>query len=144
MTVLPIDEARSPTHGGGVVVRRGVDAREFLVLTSSKNPAHWVLPKGHVDPGETPSMTAVREVEEESGECARIVETLAETELALPHELQHVRWFLMEWSGKGRAIEGRQVVWLPLQAALERLTFEDARELVRRAEIQLSAREARS
>jgi 8-oxo-dGTP pyrophosphatase MutT (NUDIX family) len=32
-----------------------------------KHASRWDLPKGHMDPGETPLQTAVRELEEETG-----------------------------------------------------------------------------
>lgn len=138
MTLLPIDALRTPTHAGGVVHRARGGAREYLVVTSSKNPAHWVLPKGHLDPGETAEITAVREVEEESGVRATLIAPLAETELALPHELQRVRWFVLTFVEQRPAGEGRSVEWLAPAAAIAHLTFEDARELVRAAEARFA------
>jgi len=38
----------------------------------------WTLPKGKIDPGETPRETAVREIEEETGISAQIKERLGE------------------------------------------------------------------
>lgn len=128
------------THAGGVVHRSSERAREFLVITSSKNPAHWVLPKGHIDPGETPEETAAREVREESGVSARLEVLLFDTELVLPHVTQRIRWFVLERVAEGPADEGRRVEWLALDAALARLSFEDARRLVREAHARLEAR----
>lgn len=47
--------------GGVVLNERG----EVLVV--SQNGDSWSLPKGHIDPGETPLQAAVREIKEESG-----------------------------------------------------------------------------
>lgn len=132
------------THAGGVVHRERDGVREFLVVTSSKNPAHWVLPKGHIDPGETPEETSVREVREESGVNARLQELLFDTELTLPHATQRIRWYLLERTTEGPADEGRRVEWHTLDAALARLSFEDARRLVRESAERLSARRSSS
>ena len=37
---------------------------QFLLM---KHASRWDLPKGHLDPGETPFQTAIRELEEETG-----------------------------------------------------------------------------
>lgn len=38
---------------------------EVLLIQDSKN--RWTIPKGHIEPGETARMTAVREIGEETG-----------------------------------------------------------------------------
>ncbi len=60
------------TSCGGVVVFRG----KILVLYKNFYNRYdgWVLPKGTVEEGETHEVTALREVREESGSVARIVE----------------------------------------------------------------------
>ena len=59
------------SHAGGIVFRVIGDVPEFLIVTSRSNPEHWVLPKGHIEPGESPRSAAVREVLEETGVEAR-------------------------------------------------------------------------
>lgn len=57
---------------GGVVI----DAAGCVVLireADRRGRARWTLPKGRIDPGETPEAAAVREVYEESGLRASIV-----------------------------------------------------------------------
>lgn len=39
----------------------------MLLVTSSRRPELWIVPGGGVEPGEEPSVTAVREVLEEAG-----------------------------------------------------------------------------
>lgn len=51
---------------GGVVVRR--EGEHVLVSLSTQDGYHsYVLPKGHVDPGEDLLQAAIREIEEEAG-----------------------------------------------------------------------------
>ena len=49
------------TAGGVVINRQG------SVLLVNQDGTTWSLPKGHVDPGEEPVQTAIREIREESG-----------------------------------------------------------------------------
>ena len=59
----------------------------------------WVLPKGTVDPGETHEETALREVKEESGVSAEIVEYIGKTnyDFSVRGEniSKEVHWYLM-------------------------------------------------
>src|ERR1700749_4309276 len=63
---------------GGVVVR----GDETIVIVPTRRGAQGqkvlALPKGHVDPGETPDQTALREVREETGVEAEMVEKLVD------------------------------------------------------------------
>jgi 8-oxo-dGTP pyrophosphatase MutT (NUDIX family) len=123
-----------PTHAGGVVVRHRTDGLpEILLVTSRRHRDHWVLPKGHVDPGEVPEASAVREVREESGVVADVVAQLDDTEIDVEGEHQHIRWFLMEARDQLEDHELREVIWLDAPAALERLTFADTRTVAEHA-----------
>ena len=51
---------------GAVVFRNNADRIEFLLLRESHSGA-WSFPKGHMDEGESPLMTAEREAREETG-----------------------------------------------------------------------------
>ena len=58
-----------------VVVRRRENPREILLMQRSDN-GHWGLPGGYVEPGESVTAAAVREVREETGfeiELGRLV-----------------------------------------------------------------------
>ncbi|MBC5993040.1 NUDIX domain-containing protein [Pontibacter sp. SD6] len=47
-----------------------------MALISVGKPARWQLPKGIVDPGETPETTAVREVQEETGISTELLQKI--------------------------------------------------------------------
>lgn len=123
----------SLTHAGGVVHRGDGSARQFLLVSSRRNAGHWVLPKGHIDPGETPEKAAVREVEEETGVRAEIEAPLKDVAVDLPHERQRIRYYRMRAVGEGRALEARTVAWLDAERAIERATFAEVKALVRDA-----------
>jgi bis(5'-nucleosidyl)-tetraphosphatase len=55
----------------GVIVFRREPVREFLLM---KHATRWDLPKGHVDPGETDTQCALRELVEETGITADDIE----------------------------------------------------------------------
>ena len=116
---------------GGVVVDDG----RVLVLENTSR--EWVFPKGKLKRGEPYSRAATREVAEETGLRARIMRPLQSTHYVyksggLPIE-KTVRWFLMtpESGTVVLRMHGlRQAVWLSLDAAAERLTWDEDRGLI--------------
>lgn len=85
------------TSCGGVVIYRG---KVLLLYKNFRNRYEgWVLPKGTVEEGETYEETALREVFEEAGVKARILEYLGKTSYSfkIPHDKveKDVHWYLM-------------------------------------------------
>ena len=85
------------TSCGGVVIFRG---KILLLYKNIKNKYEgWVLPKGTVEPGETHEETALREVLEESGSKAFIVDYVGRSEYSftVPDDVveKEVHWYLM-------------------------------------------------
>ncbi len=50
----------------GAVVYRYFHSNTEILLIKSQSGGHWSFPKGHVEPGESETATAVREVKEET------------------------------------------------------------------------------
>jgi ADP-ribose pyrophosphatase YjhB (NUDIX family) len=121
------------THAGGVVFRmRGVSP-EILLVTAKREPSVWVLPKGHIEAGESPDQTAVREVFEEAGVTARIVEFLTTGHQVVRGTPQWIEFFMMERMTEEPAREGRRIAWLSKDEAIDRVTFEETRAVLVRA-----------
>lgn len=59
---MTLTKAQVTVSAGGVVINQ-----QGEVLVTSQNGTSWSLPKGHIDPGETPLEAAGREIMEESG-----------------------------------------------------------------------------
>lgn len=112
------------------------DDRKILLIRDRNGK--WVFPKGHVDPGETSLEAALREVSEEAGvdcECSD-PDTIFTTEYVNARgESRLITWFLLETPAKRPVMreplfpEGE---FLAPAAALQRLSFEEDRELLRR------------
>jgi ADP-ribose pyrophosphatase YjhB (NUDIX family) len=125
---------------GGVVLRTIHGQVHVLVIRDPYRK--WGLPKGHLEAGEAPHEAAVREVEEETGL----------TGLILGPELGEIDWvfrsgnarihkfcrFYLMASGDGepapQLAEGiTEAIWLPTTEAEQRVTYENARQMIRRA-----------
>ena len=85
------------TSCGGVVIFRG----KILLLYKNIRGRYegWVLPKGTVEAGETFEQTALREVKEESGARAEIVEYIGASQYTFQASsqdiLKNVHWYRM-------------------------------------------------
>jgi ADP-ribose pyrophosphatase YjhB (NUDIX family) len=131
------------THAGGVVYRRRPDgAVEVLLVRASTPPHEWVLPKGHIEQGETPEVTARREVLEESGVGAQVERPLGTTEFAAQGEAVRVAYFLMSYQTSSPPMEDREIRWCSLGRALASTPFENIRDLIRSAGRILDAEDA--
>lgn len=127
----------SPTHAGAVVFRRADPDHEYLVVSSSSG-GDWVLPKGHIEPGEASEAAALREVREEAAITAEIVAPLGAVAYTKGGEEVRAAFFLMRLSGEVAPMEQREVRWLRHGEARALLTFEDARGLLDEAERRLA------
>ncbi len=129
---------------GGLVVR---DLQ--LLLLHKHRQDEYVLPKGHVEPGETLEHTAVRETQEETGYAhLRVLTNLGTLQARYVFNdrltVRDETYFLMALMDEARVepsdyddaqhdAESFHRLWLPVQAASEQLTFEPARTFAARA-----------
>lgn len=125
---------------GGVVVRDG----HVIVIVPTRRGAQGqrvlALPKGHVDPGETPEQTAAREVREETGVEAELVERLGEVRYFYQRDgkriFKRVAFFLFAYlSGSldDHDDEVEEARWMPLDEAMRALSYGGEREMAAKA-----------
>jgi 8-oxo-dGTP pyrophosphatase MutT (NUDIX family) len=87
-----------------------------------------VLPKGHIDPGETPERAALRELEEEAGLTGEIVAPLSAREFKTPYKEGVIQYFLVRALDSTQSVEDRTIRWQGETEALNLLTFSEARD----------------
>jgi len=119
---------------GAIVFQKGTEKNVLLVKTS-----HWGFPKGHAEAGEDGITAAIREVKEETG----IDIDLGDSEMRYVEEYEirrerfttkkTVTYFVGHGDGTPVAREGEVVEtrWVPAIEALELLTFESSRNILR-------------
>jgi len=124
---------------GGLVLRR-FRGREFLAAVRVKGGAVLALPKGHPEPGESVAEAATREVREETGLDARLIERVGDVRYFYARDgervLKVVTFFLFRYrSGSVRdhdhEVNGAE--WVPLEEAPARLTYAGERKLAETA-----------
>jgi 8-oxo-dGTP pyrophosphatase MutT (NUDIX family) len=114
------------------------------IRPAGKDPGVWALPKGIIGEGEKPELTALREVEEETGVEGRLDGKLGDVRYvytwAGERVFKVVSFYLLRYS-KGRlgdlppatAHEVAEVRWLPLEEAPGLLAYKGEREMAERA-----------
>ena len=123
----------SYSHAGGVVVRISNGEREYLLVEANKRPGLWVLPKGHIEPGETAEAAAVREVEEEAGVRAAIIAPAGVSEYRVDERPVRTMFFLMRYEAEVPRTEERGLAWRSYDDALSLLTFDNLRRVLTQA-----------
>ena len=103
---------------------------------------NWGLPKGHIEDSEEEGETAIREVREETGlEDLQLGEKLGTIDWWFRNDGRRIHkfctFFLMR-SRQGQPVPEKaegisECVWMPLQDAPDRITYDNAREMVREA-----------
>lgn len=120
---------------GGIVFNNG----KVLITQHSQNH-HWSFPKGLIDPGQTSKEAAVREVKEEGGVEAEIIDKVGYSKYVYTLNgvkiFKVVTYFLMKYiSGdiKDHDFEVSDIGWYEPENALKQLSFSQDKELLKKA-----------
>ncbi|HUR84190.1 MAG TPA: NUDIX domain-containing protein [Solirubrobacteraceae bacterium] len=131
----------SEFSAGGVVFN---DANEIIVIVPTRRAANGsrvlALPKGHPDGAESPAEAALREVREEAGVDAEVVESLGEVKYWYQRSgrriAKSVEFFLLRYLSGDVADHDHEVEdarWVRAEEAAKTLTYDGERDMVRRA-----------
>jgi 8-oxo-dGTP pyrophosphatase MutT (NUDIX family) len=123
-----------------VVVRDGACVVIVPTRPAADGSKVLALPKGHPEEGESPVDAALREVREEAGVEARLVEPLGDVRYWYTREGRRiakvVSFFLLAYvSGavEDHDSEVEQACWMALEEAARKLTYPGEREMAARA-----------
>lgn len=135
---LPVS---NETSAGGIAVRvdDGVAYVACIARRSRSGRLEWCLPKGHIEEGETPEQAAVREVAEETGIAADIIQRLGIIDYWFTgddrriHKVVH--HYLLEATGGTITVENdpdheaELAEWIPIADLPTRLAFPNERKM---------------
>jgi 8-oxo-dGTP pyrophosphatase MutT (NUDIX family) len=133
--------AATEFSAGGVVFNA---EREIVVIVPTRRAADGsrvlALPKGHPDGDESAAQAALREVREEAGVDAEVVESLGEVRYWYQRGGRRiskaVEFFLLRYVSGDVADHDHEVEaarWIPAEEAAGKLTYDGERQMVRRA-----------
>ena len=129
------------TSSGGVIFKKSENNIQ-IILISVRNGQAWCLPKGIVDKGETTEEAALREVREETGLKARIIDKLGDITYWYYIKEENIKcrktvyFYLMEYISGDTADHDREVdeaAWFSLEAALKKVSFKGDRTMIEKA-----------
>ncbi len=137
-----IPTKRQVSAGGVAFRRRGSGVEVALVSVGPRG--RWQLPKGLVEPGESPEAAAMREVREEAGIDSELIAPLrtveywyvaSEPQVKIRYH-KFVHFFLLQYVGGDVADHDREVNearWVPLREAELLLAFPNERAVMAEA-----------
>ncbi|CUH76435.1 RNA pyrophosphohydrolase [Tritonibacter multivorans] len=112
--MTPEEIAKLPYRPNVGVMLMNADGHVWVGQRSDRHKDAWQMPQGGIDKGEDPQAAALRELEEETGVTADLVDVVAETDGWLAYDLpvdlvpeiwggkwrgQEQKWFLLRFKG---------------------------------------------
>ena len=144
---MPIEKS-----AGAVIFRKEGNKIYYLLLhypSNAKAPReYWDFPKGHIEKGEKIEETVKREVKEETGlKDIKLIEGFKEWikyffKFKGKNIFKIVTFFLAETKTKTVKVSFEHIgfKWLPYEEAIEKLTFKNAKEILKKANDYLNSK----
>lgn len=139
-------EIKKRISSGGIVFRIR-EGRTEVVIVSVRGRS-WCLPKGIIDAGETPPVTALREVREETGLTGEILDKIGQVsywyfikeEMIRVHKTVHFYLLkYLEGNTDDHDNEVDEALWIPIEEALEKLSYKSEKEIMRKAFVMIGS-----
>ena len=128
---------------GGVIFKKDNGVHVCMIIPEGSSVL--TLPKGLVDTGESPEVTALREVKEETGLEAKIIKKLGEVSYWFYIKKEQgenvrckktVHFYLMKYikgSLEDHDREVKEALWLPIDEAIKKAEYKTDREILKKA-----------
>ncbi len=133
-----IEEIIRETTAGGVIYRRNEKGEvEFLLAQDAKD--RWTVPKGHIEPGETPRQTAEREIQEETGlKEMKVLNHLGKTQFRYRRQnslvLMTMHIFLVKALGDTNRLVKEEwmngIGWFSFAETIDKIEYEGIEKLI--------------
>ena len=117
---------------------------EIKYILVEESDGHIGFPKGHLEPGETDEICALREIWEETGICATLLNEFREL-VEYPKAkdvMKHVTFFVGTYTDqtpKHKEDEVNGLHILPYKEAFDCLTYQNSKEWLRKANQYIAA-----
>jgi bis(5'-nucleosidyl)-tetraphosphatase len=152
-----MSEVKRKFSAGGIVFKKK-NGKTFWLVIQPKGGGHWSkgrwqFPKGWIEKSEKAEQAAQREVEEETGVRARVVEKIDNLRIFFYDEdknrvLKTISLFLMAYQDQGQKKEDAEKIarieWLPYNQVYKKLTFDTEKEALKRAKKILGEKQKQS
>jgi 8-oxo-dGTP diphosphatase len=131
--IAPVDPPVIKAAGG--ILQRSTPRGDEVMVVYRKLHQDWTLPRGKVKDGESFQEAAMREVQEETGCSCKIgnyLGTISYSDNGVPKVVLFWKMSLLEETGEKKNDEIGEALWLPIPAAIERLTHAQEKALLSR------------
>ncbi len=121
-------------EAGAIAMRLQSNVPQVLLVHANTPQREWILPKGHLEAGETAAAAAQRELAEEAGVEGQVIQLVGTLEFAARARRLRVDYFLLAAGGtSGPGEADRDPTWFDFDEAMKVLIYEDTRALLAKA-----------